>query len=449
MPSSSSSMDETLVDEETALLAQSSKKRTPNPLPWLQLSIVLLLQVCEPITSQSIYPYINQLVSELDITGGDERKVGYYAGLIESLFFLTEALTVLQWSRISDHVGRKPILLIGLFGTSVSMLSFGLSRTFWGLVLRAQGFSLIPTVWATGVTIGPLMGGSLSKPAERFPGIFGGKFWREYPYFLPCIATSGFVFVAFIIAFIFLKETVPKKPKRDPSSESSSLSDEASKGKHIPLRQLLTYPVVISVSNYVSLAFLNISLNALLPLFLAMPLEIGGLGLDPPTIGYIMGCYGAFCGLFQAFFFSKIINYLGERRIFIYGISTFLPMFALFPIMSLSAQRSGVTAFTWTCITLLVMLMSFMDMAFGCIFMFITASAPSKRSLGATNGLSQTTVSIARGIGPALATSLFSVSVEHQLLGGYAVYACLFVLTCFGIQLGRRLPRQMWEEATD
>ncbi|KIJ04609.1 hypothetical protein PAXINDRAFT_22097 [Paxillus involutus ATCC 200175] len=36
------------------------------------------------IASQSILPYINQLVSELDITGGDSRKVGYYAELFVS-----------------------------------------------------------------------------------------------------------------------------------------------------------------------------------------------------------------------------------------------------------------------------------------------------------------------------------------------------------------------------
>ena len=77
----------------------NQKKRPPNPLPKLQLAVLLLLQVCEPITSQSILPYINQvclfrrsrdapshhfqqLITELDITGGDDRRVGYYAGLI-------------------------------------------------------------------------------------------------------------------------------------------------------------------------------------------------------------------------------------------------------------------------------------------------------------------------------------------------------------------------------
>ena len=49
---------------------------------------------------------------------------------------MTEALTVLQWSRASDYIGRKPVLLIGLIGITLSMLSFGLSRTFWALVIR-------------------------------------------------------------------------------------------------------------------------------------------------------------------------------------------------------------------------------------------------------------------------------------------------------------------------
>lgn len=100
--------------------------------------------------------YRLQLVRELDITGGDEGKVGYYAGLIVSdlllksflrshsdsiamqvsLFFATESITVMWWSRLSDHIGRKPVLLTGLFGLCISMIFFGLSKTFWAVVVR-------------------------------------------------------------------------------------------------------------------------------------------------------------------------------------------------------------------------------------------------------------------------------------------------------------------------
>ena len=53
-----------------------------------------------------------------------------------SLYFAAEAATILQWSRLSDCIGRKPVLLCGLLGTIISIILFGLSRSFWTLVFR-------------------------------------------------------------------------------------------------------------------------------------------------------------------------------------------------------------------------------------------------------------------------------------------------------------------------
>ena len=51
-------------DEETPLLNTSfQKQHSPTPLPKLQIAIVLLEQACESLTSQSIYPYINEVSS--------------------------------------------------------------------------------------------------------------------------------------------------------------------------------------------------------------------------------------------------------------------------------------------------------------------------------------------------------------------------------------------------
>jgi len=114
-----------------------------------------------------------------------------------------------------------------------------------------------------------------------------------------------------------------------------------------------------------SLAFLNICSNVLIPLFFAMPLEIGGLGFDPATIGYIIRSYGAFMGGFQALFFARIIRRFGAKRVFVAGMISYLPAFALFPIMSCFAQRSGVTAIVWTCILAMFPLLTIRDMAYG------------------------------------------------------------------------------------
>jgi MFS family permease len=60
-----------------------------------------------------------------------------------SLHYVAEALTALYWSRLSDHVGRKPVLLFCLAGTAASIVLFGFSRSFWTLVFRC---SLPPVV---------------------------------------------------------------------------------------------------------------------------------------------------------------------------------------------------------------------------------------------------------------------------------------------------------------
>jgi hypothetical protein len=49
------------VDEETPLISSPAGSHHRTPLPKLQISIVLFLQLSEPLMSQSIYPYINQV----------------------------------------------------------------------------------------------------------------------------------------------------------------------------------------------------------------------------------------------------------------------------------------------------------------------------------------------------------------------------------------------------
>lgn len=39
------------------------------------------------------------------------------------------------WGRLSDHVGRKPVMLIGLMGMAISVISFGLQKTYVGLII--------------------------------------------------------------------------------------------------------------------------------------------------------------------------------------------------------------------------------------------------------------------------------------------------------------------------
>ncbi|KAJ7858041.1 hypothetical protein B0H14DRAFT_2749921 [Mycena olivaceomarginata] len=54
-----------------------------------------------------IYPFVIQFVRETGITGGDDTKIGFYAGILESAFCMAESWTVLQFGRLSDIYGRS------------------------------------------------------------------------------------------------------------------------------------------------------------------------------------------------------------------------------------------------------------------------------------------------------------------------------------------------------
>ncbi|KAH9011888.1 MFS general substrate transporter [Lactarius hengduanensis] len=472
-------------EEETPLLYDANARRTETPLPTTQIVVLLLLLLTEPITSLSIRPYINQLVSELPIVGGDERKVGYYAGLIVSLFFAAQAVSVLQWSRLSDNIGRKPVLLCGLLGTMVSSVLFGLSRSFPALVFSrclhgmlngnvgvmksmmaeltgetnmARGSSLISATWALGNIIGPFIGGVLSRPQDRWPNVFSRPFWGEYPYFLPCLAAASYALLSFSLAAIFLEETVKRDPVMKPDPEGNPDLPRMCAGvildgpvkdteKPVPLRALLTRPVVVSVANYGTVGTLDMTAGTLIPLVWSTSVEFGGLSMSPASIGLLMAVYGLMYGVFQ---FVRLPAHCWALRPTACLYRRHHPFFP--SVHYLSLRESGVTPLqSWTehdsraPHRAAALGINLSGMGFGTIFMYISSAAPNKRSLGATNGIAQTIVSIQRAVGPAVAASLFAFSLDHNILGGNFVYVMLLVIVGVGFGVAVQLPNNTWK----
>lgn len=153
-----------------------------------------------------------------------------------------------------------------------------------------------------------MIGGSLSRPADQFPHLFGhSDFLRKYPYFLPCAVPATFAAFALIVTFFFLKESVPS-PKsiatlfRFRTSKANLVLQNVVEGddptvtydvpskpeeKPYPLRDLLTRDVIIAGGNYALLSLVDISYRGVQPIFYSTPVELGGLGLTPSQIGTV------------------------------------------------------------------------------------------------------------------------------------------------------------------
>ncbi|KAN0136089.1 major facilitator superfamily [Lactarius tabidus] len=474
-------------DEETPLLPSvevlPDLKPTRTPLPIVQLSILLTAWFAESVTSQSISPYLNQLLRELPDIGGDARKVGYYTGVIMSLHYATEATTALQWNRLSDHVGRKPVLLTCLAGTIIATLLFGLSHSFLALVLSrclhgamrghigtvkstiaeltdetniARGFSLPPVAWSLGGVLGPLIGGVLSRPQDRWPHTFSHSFWEDYPYFLPCLVASSFMCLSFVISVLFLEETLNSRPSEKSQlarSNSSTFPEEAdddsilaaTPDKPLPMRSVLTKPVLVTVANYGMLALLNAVVESCTPLVWSTPVEYGGLNMNPETIGMWMSLYGGIDGIFQLFFFPRFFSRLGLRNVFFCSISSCAVIFLIFPFENLATLAGGGPNVVVRLLIMVQLLsLCFFDSGYPTIYMYISSAVPNKRSLGAANGLGQTVTSIQSAVGPAAAGWLFAFSLTHNVLGGNFAYVVLLGVVFFALGVSTQLPRNAW-----
>ncbi|KAH8986536.1 hypothetical protein EDB86DRAFT_2809522 [Lactarius hatsudake] len=81
----------------------------------------------------------------------------------------------------------------------------------------------------------------------------------------------------------------------------------------------------------------------------------------------------------------------------------------------------------------------------GSVFMLVSSTAPSKRSLDALNGLTQTVVSTQRAVEPA-AASLFAFSLQNNVLGGQFAYVVLLSLAYVG--LGGRTTSEEYSEVS-
>lgn len=235
---------------------KSSFRQEMKDFPIQQMLIICIIRFSEPLAFTSLFPYIYFMIRDFKIAPVEE-DISKYSGYLASSFAFCQFLFCVKWGTLSDRIGRKPVLLMGLFGTAISLTLFGFSKNYYFAffarslagalngniaVLRtmigevatdrkhqALAFSTLPLLFNFGSFIGPLIGGNkyLTHPQPNnvyddktilkvASTSFYDRFIQKYPYALSNIVVGIFLLQSMVVGYLFLEETQENcKNKRD------------------------------------------------------------------------------------------------------------------------------------------------------------------------------------------------------------------------------------------
>ncbi|RDA92035.1 hypothetical protein CP533_0967 [Ophiocordyceps camponoti-saundersi (nom. inval.)] len=442
-------------DENTPLLAPSGTET--EKLPKAQIFLLCSARVAEPLAFFSIFPFIAQMVQRNGKLA--ESDVGFYSGLIESCFSLSQMLCLLLWGRLADRVGRKPVLVGTLAGMAIGPTLFGLAKTIpqmiffrsltgvlsgSGLVVRtmigdhstpqtrAAAYSWFGFAGNVGVLLGPLVGGALAEPARNMPALFGEvELFIEHPYLLSGLAVSVIIAVAAIATALGLEETL----------DSKTLGREAA--PTLSMRQLVASPgVVAALAIYSHVMMLAFIFAAILPLALFTPISLGGMSLSTASISAYMAVQGASQALWLVLVFPRLQRRIGTKPVLRLCGTIYPFFFGGFIVMNaLLRQGSGTgRVLFWLVGVSVVTIGQGVNMAATCVQLNIQDVSPHPSSLGLINALALTLASAIRSFAPAVSTVVFAFGVRNQILFGHLAWALLMLLSSALIIMPAMLP---------
>ncbi|XP_022344919.2 uncharacterized protein LOC111137655 [Crassostrea virginica] len=235
-----------------------------TPVNWKMVILVFISLFTSSFSLTFLFPFLPDMIL---FFGYQETEKGYYAGLIASMVFAGRAAGSFFWGWLSDRMGRRPVILMTIFGNGLFCVLFGFTinlpmalvlRFFAGLANgtvgiaktilyeisddsnQAIGMSILSMSWGAGIIIGPAVGGLLATPAKKYPAVFtaDGAF-GQFPYLLPSLIVGGACVLVLVIDIFLLPET---KSRRQEELEVKVDDDEEKQRLAPEFKQNLTTP---------------------------------------------------------------------------------------------------------------------------------------------------------------------------------------------------------------
>jgi DHA1 family tetracycline resistance protein-like MFS transporter len=416
------SVDDPTPDAAPALAAEAppaASNRSALLIVFLVVFIDLLgFGIVLPLLPRFADEYVNQLPAL-------RPNAGLIIGLLMASFSLMQFLFSPMWGRLSDRVGRRPILLFGLLGSVLfySLFGYALSldaATYAGLALalffaarigagifgatiataqaaiadctppekRKHGMALIGAAFGIGFTFGPLFGyASLGTDRHEFIGY----------------AAAALSLVALILGLILLPET--RRFSDAPPMQRKWLD-------FVALRFVLTSTAIWPVILTFFLATLGF---AAFETTLAI-LVRDALGYQLQETLLVFAYVGFVLMLTQGFFYRRVAHRYSEATWIVVGILFMGGGVAALGLMTWmarpgAAESMPLTSLLFAGATLAVIGFAFLTPSTNAL---ISRRTDSERQ-GEILGVNQSAASLARILGPVAGLTLYFLTESHLL----------------------------------
>ncbi|SEB43346.1 MFS transporter [Paenibacillus sp. GP183] len=377
-----------------------------------QIMVIMLLLMTIFIGFGIIIPILPEVVKNAGAT--------FHNALLLSVYSAASFLMSPIWGSVSDRIGRRPIIMIGLLGFCVSFLIFGfadghlwimyVSRILGGLFSgaatacavayvaditteenRTKGMGLVGMSIGLGFIFGPAIGGILSK-------------WGTA---LPFFAAAGLSFATFLFALSVLKESLP------PEKRTTKQADKQAKkpSRWTAFAGSLKYLYMLSFLVTFTLA----GLEATLQYF-----EMAKVGATPFDIGMMFLASGIVGALIQGGVVRRLVKKGAEQRVIAIGLIISAAGFFLL-LLSSSVLTAAIYLSVFGAGNALIR---------PCVISLITQR--TNVGQGVTTGLNSSMDSLGRIAGPLLGGAVFTLNQSLPfLIGGVLCMAATLLLFRF------------------
>jgi len=335
--------------------------------------------------------------------GASPFQVGWLIGIYAACQLVSGPLL----GRMSDHLGRKPLLLVSQLGTLIGFLITAFAPNLWILFLaraidgatagnlslaqayisdvtkpedRAKSFGIIGIAFGMGFLIGPAISGFLAR----------------YDYRDPIFAAAALSAMSILTTYALLPATKPVSAQAEagPGGRRLSIFEAGAYAAYFR-RPLLAQ----RLWEFFCFAFSFALFTAGLPLFAERRLTWNGAPFGPVQLGYIWA-FAGFLGIFlQGPMLGRLVKRFGERSLNRVGFAGYVAGYAMLGLTHSIGMLIAATVVT-----------SIGTLVRPTLTSLITQSAPREEQ-GVVLGLTQSLTSLAQIVAPLLAGYLIQIGV--------------------------------------